>query len=245
MSQYTFFGVTGGGGGLVNSVTGQNGVDATPTTGNVVVSGINATTSQIGVVILATNAETIDGSDTTKVTTPDDIKAKLGAQTVNGLAYGNGQTNSLEWLPEATDGQIPIGDTGGPPILGLITSLGGTIDWTFGPGTINGEVVDPTQEIALNYVNVTNAMSPYVVTTTDYYISVDSSAGPVTILLPNTTTFKRQFVIKDRVGQSATNNVTVTTVGGAVNIDGATSYTFTDNFESLEILFNALTYETF
>lgn len=40
---------TGGGGGGVTSVTGTNGVTAAPTTGNVVVSGVNATTSTVGV----------------------------------------------------------------------------------------------------------------------------------------------------------------------------------------------------
>ena len=40
---------TGGGGGAVNSVSGNNGVSASPTTGSVVVSGVNATTSSVGV----------------------------------------------------------------------------------------------------------------------------------------------------------------------------------------------------
>lgn len=35
--------------GAVNSVTGTHGVTAAPTTGNVVVSGVNATTSSVGV----------------------------------------------------------------------------------------------------------------------------------------------------------------------------------------------------
>ncbi len=38
-----------GGGGVVTSVTGTNGVIASPTTGAVVVSGVNATTSSVGV----------------------------------------------------------------------------------------------------------------------------------------------------------------------------------------------------
>lgn len=37
------------GGGVVDSVTGTNGITASPTTGNVIVSGINATTSTVGV----------------------------------------------------------------------------------------------------------------------------------------------------------------------------------------------------
>lgn len=205
----------------------------------------NMTTTQKGVTTLATNAEAIAGTDTAKALTADDLKAKLGAQTSHGLAYGNGTTAALGWLAEATNGQIPIGSTGNAPVLGLITSSGGTINWTFGAGTINAEVVQPTQAVAINYTNVTNAMSPYTVTATDYFISVDATAGPVTIRLPNTTTSYREFVIKDRLGQAAVNNITVTTVGGAVNIDGATTYVFTDNYESLEMLFNATSYETF
>lgn len=108
-----------------------------------------------------------------------------------------------------------------------------------------GVVTLPTQEEALNYTSVNAAMSPYVVTATDYFISVDSTAGAVIIQLPNSTTAKREFVIKDRLGQSTTNNITVTTVGGVVTMDGNTSYVFTDNYESLEILFNGTTYEVF
>lgn len=134
--QQTFIG-TGISGGDVTSVVGANGVDATPTTGDVVVTGINATTTQVGVVTLATNAETIAGANTTKATTPDDIKAKLGAQTLHGIPYGNSQTGAVQWLAEATDGQFPIGDTGGVPILGTITSLDGSIQVTLGPGTID------------------------------------------------------------------------------------------------------------
>lgn len=205
----------------------------------------NMTTTQKGVTTLATNAEAIAGTDTAKAITADDLKAKLGVQTSHGLAYGATTSGAVAWLAEASNGQIPIGSTGNAPVLGLITSTGGTIAWTFGAGTINAEVVQPTQEIAINYTNVTNAMSPYAVTATDYFISVDATGGPVTIQLPNTTTTKREFVIKDRLAQASVNNITITTPGGIVTIDGNTSYTFTDNYESLEMLFNGTTYETF
>lgn len=97
----------------------------------------DATESQKGVSALASNAEAIAGTVTTKTITPDDLKAKLGAQTSHGLAYGAGQTSAIAWLGEASDGQIPIGDTGGIPILGNITSLDGTITVTNGAGTID------------------------------------------------------------------------------------------------------------
>ena len=97
----------------------------------------NATTAQIGVTSLATNAETIAGVVTTKATTPDDIKAKLGVQTLHGLALGNGTAGAVAWLGEAQNGYIPIGSTGNNPVLGPITSLDGSIAIALGAGTID------------------------------------------------------------------------------------------------------------
>lgn len=97
-----------------------------------------------------------------------------------------------------------------------------------------------------NYTNVTNAMSPYTVLASDYYISVDSSGGAVTLRFPNAPTFKQIWIIKDRTGNAGANNITITTVGGAVTIDGSTSFTLNANFESINLLANATpTYEVF
>lgn len=123
-----------------------------------------------------------------------------------------------------------------------------------GPGnagqvlTSNGIGFAPTfQDNAggTQYTSVNNAMSPYTVTATDYFLSVDASAGPVTINLPDTTGANRQFVVKDRLGQSATNNITVKSLTGASTIDGQANYVFVDNYESLECLFHGTNYEIF
>lgn len=198
----------------------------------------NATTSQIGVTSLATNAETIAGTVTTKATTPDDIKAKLGVQTLHGLAYGGGTTAALNWLAEASNGQIPIGSTGNAPVLGNITSLDGTVTVINGAGTIDLSTTP-------NYTNVTNAMSPYTAISTDYFISVDASAGPVTIKLPDAPSFHREFIIKDRLGQAFTNNITITSVSGSTTFDGMANYFLADNFESVDLLYSSGNYETF
>jgi len=96
-----------------------------------------------------------------------------------------------------------------------------------------------------NYVNVVGPAT-YVVTPTDDYISCDSTAGIVTIQLPNApTVLYDRYVIKDRTGTAPTFSVIVTTVGGLVLIDGATTYTFTDPYESLEIIWSGTKYETF
>lgn len=97
-----------------------------------------------------------------------------------------------------------------------------------------------------NYTNVTHAMSPYTVLTTDYYISVDCSAGVVSLLFPNAPTFKQIWIVKDRTGNAAVNTITITTVGGAVTIDGVTSYSLVSNFGAVNLLANATpTYEVF
>lgn len=85
---------------------------------------------------------------------------------------------------------------------------------------------------------------PYNPLSTDYFISVDTSAAR-TIRLPNAPTTGKSYVIKDRTGSAAANNITVTTVGGAVLIDGLASQTMADNFESMELLFNGTSYEIF
>lgn len=98
---------------------------------------IDSTSSLKGVVQLANDASAINGASSTKAVTPESLKAKLGVQTLHGLAYGTGTTAAIAWLGEATDGQIPIGDTGGPPILANITSADGSVVITNGAGTID------------------------------------------------------------------------------------------------------------
>ena len=51
------------------------------------------------------------------------------------------------------------------------------------------------------------------------------------------------FVVKDRGGNSSVNNITITTVGGSVLIDGATTYLIDLNYESASLVFNGTSYE--
>jgi hypothetical protein len=99
---------------------------------------------------------------------------------------------------------------------------------------------------AFQYTDVTNAMSPYTVLSTDYYISVDCSGGAVQLNFPNAPTFKQLWVIKDRTGNAAVSNITLTTPGGAVTFDGLTTYTMNSNFQAINLLANATpTYEVY
>jgi hypothetical protein len=164
----------------------------------------DATTAQKGVVLLASNAETIAGTNTTKATTPDDIKAKLGTQTLHGIPYGNSTTGAIQWLAEATDGQIPIGDTGGVPILGNITSLDGTVTVTNGPGTIDLSTAVSSSDIATLTGNTGGAVGPEPITfnvnilgDTTQGVHVNGNAGTwtETITIDNATTAQKGVVL--------------------------------------------------
>lgn len=125
----------------------------------------------------------------------------------------------------------------------VLNVLGGTGVSTTGAG--NTITINATPAL-LAYTNVTHAMSPYTVLVTDNYLSVDCSGGVVTLDFPNTPIAKQTWIVKDRTGNAATNNITITTSGSVVTFDGQTTYTINTNYESIELLANATpTYEVF
>jgi hypothetical protein len=66
---------------------------------------------------------------------------------------------------------------------------------------------------------VNNAASPYTVLGTDYFLSVDTSAGAVTVTLPAATALAgRTFYIADMGGAAGANNITIG--GGGTNLVG-------------------------
>lgn len=108
-----------------------------------------------------------------------------------------------------------------------------------------GQAPIPVSAQKVPYTAVNHAASPYVVLSTDYYIGVDVTAGVVTIQLPNAPATGTIWVVKDSVGLAATNNITVTTVGGVVNIDGATTFVMNTAYEAASFIFNGTSYEVF
>jgi hypothetical protein len=73
---------------------------------------------------------------------------------------------------------------------------------------------------------------------------VDTSAAR-TIQLPDAPTIGRVYVVKDATGTAATFNISVTTVGGVVTIDGAATYTMNVNYQSARFIFNGTSYYVF
>lgn len=139
--------------------------------------------------------------------------------------------------------QTLTGNSGGAvgPSGNNINILGttGQLTVTGNPGT-STLTIALTSDQYLAYTSVTT--TPYVVTATDCFLGVSTSGGIKTIQLPNAPSTGRFIVIKDATGNAATNNITVTTVGGAVNIDGAVTYTMNAAYQSISVLFNGTSY---
>lgn len=156
-----------------------------------------------------------------------------GTHTLTISAVGTG---TVETLTSNTGGAVS-------PLAGNINIVGDgiTIFGSGNPGT-HTITLSTTGVTIFTYTNVTS--TPYVVLTTDDYLSVDTSVAR-TIQLPNAPGTGRVFYVKDRSGTAGTNNITVTTVGGAVTIDGATSFVMNTNFESINVIFGVAGYEVF
>lgn len=83
--------------------------------------------------------------------------------------------------------------------------------------------------------------SPYTVLSTDYVVEVNTGSA-YTIRLPDAPTTGTQYVIKDVTGTASSNNISLTTVGGAVTIDGVTTYTINTNYAAIKVYFNGTSY---
>jgi len=114
--------------------------------------------------------------------------------------------------------------------------------------TSNGASALPTWQNGASVLGITtvnHAASPYTVLSTDQFLAVNVSGGVVTIKLPNAPTTGRVIYVKDSNGAAATSNISVTTVGGSVTIDGQTTYTMNINYQSLSLVFDGTNYEVF
>ena len=159
----------------------------------------------------------------------------LRASDNNSIVFsvgGNlGTGNALRM--DGTTGQITITNaytlptTDGAANSYLGTNGSGTLSFSV-PGSLLPAYIQP-------------GSYPYTVQSTDYFIGVNTSAAR-TILLPNAPETLQVFVIKDLIGLAASNNITITTPGGTVLIDGATSQTISQNRGAISYMFNGAAY---
>lgn len=207
-----------------------------------VIDGNTGSATPVGGIVNIVGAGNID---TTGV--GDTLTITLAGTTDHAVQVGNA-AGSLTSIPVGLTGQVLTGVTGGDPVFAAPASTGvqtvtGGLNITI-TGTATDPIVSASQAQLLTNYSVANA-SPYVVTATDFYITVDTSTIPITIQLPNAPTIYRRFVIKDSAGNAAVQNVTVTTVGGVLNIDAAPTFVMNTNYEAIELVYDGFGYQVF
>jgi hypothetical protein len=181
-------------------------------------------------------------------TTVSQILYSSSANVVSGLATANRAvlTTNATGVPVATalatDGQLIIGSTAGAPAAATLTQgTGITITNASNSITISAT----TGAVVYGVTELNHASSTYVVLSTDFFLSCDTSGGVLQINLPNAPTTGRAFVVKDKTGSALTSNITITTVGGSVTIDGATSFVLNANYQAINLIFNGTVYEVY
>ncbi len=127
---------------------------------------------------------------------------------------------------------------------GRTFQAGSGISITNASGVSGNTTISATPSV-FGYKQIAFADSPYTVISTDEFISVNTSGGAITIRLPDSTTTSRRIIIKDRTGNAAANNLSITTVSGVVLIDTQATYTMASNFSSIQVLWNTASYEVF
>jgi len=185
--------------------------------------------------------ETVTGDDSVVV-----VPSGAGNINLRGLVVGNSTFAKAVFVESPSANSEAIAVQVGAAIASTDITKVGLLAANSAQFTVDANgFFSITNFSPFNYTNVNFAASPYTVLATDYFLSVDSSGGAITIRLPNAPTQYRRFIIKDRTGNASTNNITYTTVGGAVLIDGATSKTITGNYGAVELLFNGTSYEVY
>lgn len=139
------------------------------------------------------------------------------------------------------------------PILAGTTSTGAVQQATTGFSTVGYVLTStgsssvptwqPTGSELLSYTPV--SVGPYIVLATDHYLGVTTSTIGITIVFPNAPATGRAYAVKDVAGLAATYNITLTTVGGLVNFDGATTFVMNTAYESVQLIFNGTSYEIY
>jgi len=201
-------------------------------------SGMNITTGGHNVLVGATAGTSYTGAESNNVM----IAHNGVVSESNTLRIGSGTGTGTEQFTTAYISGIKGVNVGSTATV--VTNTGssdqlGTATITAGAGI----VITPTA----NTITITNSgsaasttyvnSSPYTVLTTDHIILMDTNlfASPMTVNLPNSATDGQSWTIKDWSGAASSFNITVTTVGGSVTIDGSTTVVMAVNYESITV----------
>lgn len=156
---------------------------------------------------------------------------------------GTGDSWTLYSIFSVTDWSVGLDNSDGDKFKISANAALGTADaLTIDPGTLAVTIPNLFSPGAGQVAKLTvPGAYPYNILTTDYIVEVDTSSAR-TIRLPNAPTTGQVFIIKDVTGSAGANNISLTTVGGAVTIDGATTQTMNVNYGSITVFFSGTAY---
>lgn len=206
------------------SLAGTGGLSLTSTNAPI---SIQSGTGAVNIATAPAQTNVTIGSTTG--TSSTDIRSGSGGLRlfgVDGVSVGN------------TSKVLTMGTLGSADKIGTAIISAGT-----GIGIVNtANTITVSASPGFTITSISQANSPYDTLFEDQLVSVDCSGGAVTVRLPNAISTGKVIIIKDSAGFAATNNITVTTSGGSVTIDGATSYAINSNYQSVEIIFDGTKY---
>jgi hypothetical protein len=238
----------------------SQGASANPAFGTVVVAGGGTGATTLTGVLIGNGTSAVTGNAITQfdvlVGGASNAITSIAPSATSGIplvSAGSSSNPSFGTAVVAGGGTGITSTTAYAPIAGGTTSTGPFQAITTGLSTAgyvltsNGASALPSFQASGTALLAYTAVSsgPYTVLSTDYYLGVTVSSTGISILLPNAPSTGRSYVVKDTAGGAATHNITVTTVGGSVNIDGSTSFVMNTNYESVELIFNGTAYEIF
>ena len=222
------------------------GYSTTPTASNLSERDSNANLSANSFIASYTTTATAAGTTTLTVSsTEQQYFTGTNTQTVilpvtSTLVLGQSYT-----IVNNSTGNVTVESSGGNVLQVMVagTQLIATVILTTGTTTASWSWFYYTNFISITTVAV--AASPYTVLVKDQYLACSPTTGAITIKLPNAPTQGRVIIIKDTSGSAATHNISVTTVGGTVTIDGQTTYTMVSNYSSIQVIFDGTNYQIF
>jgi len=121
---------------FANITSTDSSLTVTEGAGTLVIEGTAAGEAQVGVVELATDAESIAGTASTVINCTS-LKAKLGAQTDHGVLVGSATTGAITALGVGTNGQVLLGSTGADCVFATLASADASIEFATGAGTLD------------------------------------------------------------------------------------------------------------
>ena len=234
---------------LITSATGVPSVLANGTTGQI----LTATT----------------GSPPSWAAAPSSGIPTIGSSTANGIVTWSGTGGAAVLSTAATVSSLGVIAAQGTaatsslpaytflndPDTGMYSDVanqlkftaGGTLGMTMTAGAITTfigvNVNGGNFTFAKGFIGIVRSVAGNITgATTDYCLNVTSTASARTVTVPNVSNSNQIYVIKDGSGAAGTNNITVTTPGGTVTIDGATTYVINTNWGSVTLIFDGTNY---